>query len=288
MLPSFAIAPVRAPLASSRWLTCPRPDPRAPLRLWCVPFAGGGGAVWHAWAAALAGLVEIVGVRPPGRDNRLAEAPLVRLWDYVTSLVEHLAPYAHEEYALCGHSLGALVAFELVRVLRARGLGLPRAMIVCAARAPHHPPDRPLLHPLPKETFVAEIERRYGAIPAEIRGNSEFLDLVLPPLRADLEMYETYRYASAPPLGVPILALGGAGDATVSPAQLRAWRAHTSAGFHAEILPGGHFFPQDDVPLTTDRVRGFLGRFVAGRIEPPELPLLASARPPGAHPVGRR
>ncbi len=264
----FDIVPVRTPLASTRWLTCPRSDPSAPLRLWCVPFAGGGAAVWHPWAAALAGLAEIVAVRAPGRENRLAEPLLTRLEPYVAAFVEQLAPYANETYALCGHSLGALMVFEAVRALRRRGLGLPRAIIVCAARAPHHPPDRPFVHPMPRPEFLAEVQRRYGPIPPEIRNDPDILDLLMPVLCADLEMYETYAHTAAAPLNLPLLALGGEDDAIVSRTQIFDWRAHTTGEFAAEILPGGHFFPQDEIQLTTERVRAFLGRQLAQTFDP--------------------
>src|SRR5206468_8101553 len=107
---------------------------------------------------------------------------------------------------------------------------------------------------------------RYGAIPAEIRDHPEFLELLLPALRADLEMYETYEHAFAAPLEVPVLALGGESDAIVSTAQVLDWRAHTNGEFEAEILPGGHFFPQDNLGPTTRRVRAFLSRFVRGHV----------------------
>lgn len=256
----FDLAPVRTPLAASRWLTCPRPDSSAPLRLWCVPFAGGGAAVWHPWAAALTGIAEIVAIRAPGRENRFAEPLLNRLGDYVAGFVDQLAPYANEDYALCGHSLGALVVFETVRTLRRRGLGLPRALVVCAARAPHHLPDQPLLHPMARPEFLAEVERRYGPIPPEIRNDPEILDLLLPVLRADLEMYETYQHSTAAPLDLPILALGGETDAIVSRAQVLDWQAHTTAECTAEIMPGGHFFPQENLRPTTQLVRTFLAR----------------------------
>jgi surfactin synthase thioesterase subunit len=115
---------------------------------------------------------------------------------------------------------------------------------------------------LPRQEFLAEVERRYGPIPPEIRNAPEFLDLLLPVLRADLQMYETYQHVAAAPLDVPVLALGGNTDAIVSRAQVLDWRAYTRGEFVAEILPGGHFFPQDDVRLTTERVRTFLGRHV--------------------------
>lgn len=261
--PCFVAAPTSTMnhvLASSRWLTCPRPDPRARLRLWCVPFAGGGAAVWQPWALAMAGLAEIVAVRAPGREDRFEEPPLVRLTDLVGAVVENLSPYLLTNYVLCGISLGALVVFEVARALRARGLPAPRALVVCAARAPHYGPDRPLMHPLPQREFVAEVERRYGPMPPEIRDTPEILDLVLPTLRADITMYETYVHADEPPLAVPILALGGRADGTVSSTQLHDWREHTTAPCEVDLLPGGHFFAQDNFPMTSARVRAFLGR----------------------------
>ncbi len=263
MLGSFEMAPVRAALPPSKWLMCPRLNPQAPLRLWCVPFAGGGAAVWHPWAAPLAKLAEIVAVRLPGRENRLSEAPLTRLLQIIPLLVELIAPFATEDYALCGHSLGGLVAFELSRALRAAGLRPPQALIVSGARAPHHAPDLPLLHPLPQREFLAEVQRRYGAIPPEIRDHPEFLDLLLPVLRADLEVYETYRYVPAATLDVPLLALGGDSDAIVTRAQVEDWRAYTTGPFETTQLSGGHFFPQENLKATTDRVSQFLSGIVS-------------------------
>lgn len=242
---------------------CPRPEASAPLRLWCLPFAGGGAAVWHPWAAPLAGVAEIVAVRPPGRENRVNETAFVRLPDLISPLLDLIAPFAHEDYALCGHSLGGLIAFELARALRSRGLGAPRALIVSGTRAPHHVPDEPLLHRLPRTEFIAAVERRYGAIPPELRDSAEVMDLLLPVLRADLESYETYTYLPGAPLTLPILALGGADDANVSEAQLLDWRTYTTGAFEAAMLTGGHFFPQEHLALTVERVRTFLVRCVA-------------------------
>lgn len=287
MIGSFEIAPMRTPLPSTRWLTCPRPAPSAPLRLWCLPFAGGGAAVWHPWAALLAGTAEIVALRPPGRENRLSETPFARLREMIPALVEQLAPFAHEDYALCGHSLGGLVAFELAHALRARGLGSPRALIVCGVRAPHHAPDEPWLHGLPRDPFIAQVERRYGPIPPEIRARPEILDLLLPVLRADLEVYETYRYAASAPLPIPLLALGGQDDGNVSPAQLLDWRSYTTGRFETALLEGGHFFPQENLRPTVDRVRSFLEACLGPGDLAPKSSAATSARaaetPSGQH-----
>jgi surfactin synthase thioesterase subunit len=238
----------------------PRSDAAAPFRMWCLPFAGGGAAVWHPWAGRLAGLAEIVALRLPGRESRLSEECFRQLSSVIPLLADLLTPFTKEDYVLCGHSLGGLVAFELCRAIRARSLPLPAALIVSGVRAPHHPPDRPLLHGLPARDFIAEVERRYGIIPPEIRNHPEFLELLLPVLRADLEMYETYRYAPAAPLDLPILALGGSRDHMVTESQVLDWRACTTGTFEAEMISGGHFFLQENLEATTERVRRFLLR----------------------------
>lgn len=250
----------------SRWITCPRPEPAARVRLWCLPFAGGGAAIWRPWALALAGFAELFAIRAPGREDRFAEPPMARWSELVAAIVENMAPYLNENYVLCGVSLGGLLAFEIARTLRARGLPMPRALVICATRAPHHPADRPLLHLLPDRELVAEVERRYGAIPPEVRDDPEVLALVLPVLRADLAVYETYAYAEAAPLDLPILALAGRHDRTVSPAQVRDWHAYTTAEAETDVLPGGHFFATENAGPTASRVRSFLGRLPELRV----------------------
>lgn len=262
MLIPFDITPVRAPLPVNKWLMCPVPDPTAPLRLWCVPFAGGGAAMWHPWGARLAGVAEVIALRLPGRENRLSEPTFRRLFALIPILVDLIAPFAVEDYALCGHSLGGLVVFQLAHALRARGLRMPLALIVSGTRAPHHPPDLPLLHAMPHREFIGHVEARYGAIPPEIRDHPEVVELLLPVLRADLEIYETYRHVPAKPLDVPILALGGEHDAIVKRSEVIEWARYTNGPFEAEILPGGHFFIQENVGPATERVRQFLRRAV--------------------------
>ncbi len=246
------------PSRASLWWHLPRPDAAAPLRLWCFPFAGGGAAVWHAMAGALAGGAEVRAARLPGRETRHAEAPCPRLADLVAALSADIAAEAHQPYALWGHSFGALLAFEVTRCLRALRAPAPAALIVSGARAPHLPPPQPLLHPMNPRDFVAELERRYGAIPDEIRAHPEFVALLLPPLRADMEAYETHRVLPAPPLAVPVLALGGEQDRMVSRADVLAWRAHTADIFEADFFSGGHFFPQEQLADVARRVRRFL------------------------------
>ena len=246
------------PPLSGTWVSCVRPDPTAPLRLWCLPFAGGGTSAWNAWAAPLAGTAEVAGLRPPGRESRLRE-PAARSWRaIVDDLLPRLEPHLSRRYALAGHSLGALLAFELARGIRARGWPAPAALVVTGARAPDQPRREPDLHALPDAEFIAELDRRYQGIPPAVRAEPELLALLLPVMRADLEVFETYAFEPGPPLGMPLLALGGRDDPHVASAELEAWRSHTTGAAAAELVPGGHFFVQSVLPAASARVRRFL------------------------------
>jgi medium-chain acyl-[acyl-carrier-protein] hydrolase len=252
-LPSF---PARVP--SNPWWYCPRPDDTAPLRLWCFPFVGGGAAVWHPWAGGLTGVAEVRAVRLPGRETRLHEPLFRRSEDLVAALAAQIAPHTGRPYAFCGHSLGAIIGFEVTRRLRALGTPLPRMLVVSGSRAPHRPRPESPLHPLDDPEFVAQLDARYGGIPPELLAQPDVLALLLPATRADLEVYETYTYRAAPPLDVPVLALGGEADQAVSRDDVLGWREHTRARFEADFFPGGHFFQQQDVATVAGRVRRFL------------------------------
>lgn len=230
----------------------------APLRLWCLPFAGGGAAAWHPWAAKLAGTAEIVAIRLPGRENRLHEKPFQDAAPLIDAIAAEIAPYAHEPYVLCGHSLGGLLAFEVARRLQAQFLPPPRGLIVSGVRAAHLPRREPDLRHLPDDAFIAQVDVRYGGIPPAIREDREFLALMLPTLRADITVYETYRFAPGDPLSAPLLALGGDADATTTRDELLAWQHHSSRPFESEIFAGGHFYLQPQLGPVTRRVATFL------------------------------
>lgn len=250
------------PLAPSRWLSRPRPNPTAPLRLWCFPYAGAGAAAWHPWSAPLSGAAEVIAIRLPGRESRLAEPTATRIGPLADAIAAEIAPYSHEPYALCGHSLGALLAYETARRLRTAGRPGPAAFVASGARAPHCPRTEPDLHGLPDDRFIDEVDRRYQGIPKELLANREFLELFLPALRGDLAVFETYQHLPAEPLGAPLLALGGTEDPRVTREQTLAWKDHSTGAFDAVFFPGGHFFTQTQVEAVTGRVAAFLRQSV--------------------------
>jgi len=221
------------------------PRPRAPrpsVRLACVPYAGGGASAFRAWSELLPDEVEVVPVQLPGRENRLREPPFEILSELVAALAAALeADYDGTPIAFFGHSMGALVSYEVARLLRRRGKLQPICLFVSGHRAPHLSRSGREIHELPDADLVAELSR-YGGIPGQVLAQPEFLRLLLPALRADLRMSGTYTYADDAPLGCPISALAGVSDPLMTAAEVQAWRRHTSADFRLHMIPGDHFF----------------------------------------------
>jgi len=231
----------QVPDAAARWVSFPTRLPDAAVRLFCLPHAGGGATVFQSWPAALAG-IEIAAIRLPGREGRFREAPIERVDPLVEAIAAGIAPPLDRPYALYGHSVGALIAFELARRLRRDGLRQPDRLIVAGCDAPHRQHGEPLFE-LPDEQFVARL-RALGGMSAELLELPELIELLLPQLRADVALGDTYVYRPGPPLDSPIRAFYGDRDEATSPELVAAWEDQTSAGFVMRALPGGHFFPQ--------------------------------------------
>ncbi|MFB6887821.1 thioesterase II family protein [Kitasatospora sp. NPDC056327] len=255
--PSPAVASVPA---DPVWVLRPEPRDRAALRLLCVPYAGGGTAVYHAWAAGLPDWIDVWLVRLPGREVRLRERPRTDLLELVRELAAALAPALDRPFALFGHSLGALISFELARELRAR-YGLEAAHLTVSARtAPEVPQPGRMSRLLSDEEFLEVLDRRFGAVPPELRTDPEMRALYLPMLRGDITMLETYRYRPAAPLCCPITALAGSADDEATPSDLLAWGRHGTGGFDHVVHEGGHFFLRPHREAVLARLEGDLAR----------------------------
>lgn len=180
-------------------------------------------------------------MQPPGRENRLLEKPLRAVSDLVPRLVDTVQLLLELPHAWFGHSLGALVAFEACRELRRRGMPAPVRLAVSGPPAPHLPRCHTPVHDAPTANLVTRLRELKGT-PRALLDDAETLAALLPLLRADLEMSETYQWRPGPPLDYPISVFGGRRDQFASPAELHAWRRHTTKGCIVRVLPGGHFF----------------------------------------------
>ncbi len=238
---------------SSLWLPGWQQKPKADLRVFCFPYAGAGASLFRSLSEQAPACIEICPVQLPGRENRFAEAPFFSLEVLVATLSHIMLPYLERPYVFFGHSMGALISFELACALRRKGhTPGPERLYISGHRAPHLPQPQPLLHRLADPQLIEALRSLHGT-PEEILNNTELLRLLLPLLRADLAMCETYHYQPEPPLSSPISAFGGLQDQSVPRESLLAWREHTSSSFQVRFFPGDHFFfhTEQEALLTT-------------------------------------
>lgn len=225
------------------WLPFGEPPVTSP-RLFCLPNAGAGAASFAPWRRLADTALVVCPVQPPGRAERFREAPHTSVDALVDDLADALADQFTGAYALYGHSVGALVVFELVRRLRQRGRPLPVHLFVSGRAAPHLPDTRKALRDLPRDELIAEVAQM-GGTPPEILRERSLMESLLPLLRADFAVNETYGYRPEPPLELPLTVFGGQRDPRAEESELLAWKVHTSGPFEIQMFPGGHFFVHD-------------------------------------------
>ena len=250
-------------MRTSAWLRPQRAGGR--LRLFCLPYAGTGAAVFAGWQAQLPSWLTLVSVMLPGRESRIDEPAFSKVEDLVSPLADAVAPFVGEPYALLGCSMGALIAFELAHELAGRGLPEPTHLIGVSAAPPHRVPRRPPIAHLGDAELLAAIQARYGSITDDIIAAVEVHALIVPPLRADLTMFEQYAFpVGRTPLSCPVTAITGAND-TLAPHQLLpGWGELTVGPFTPIVVPGGHFVARE----SSDRI---IGPLLNGLLMPSRL-----------------
>lgn len=234
------------------WIESPRRNPRAECRLYCLPYAGGSGAIFRTWQKSLPETIEVVPLHLPGRGRRMKEPPLRNLMQMARTVVDDLLPvFRQKPFAFYGHSMGATISYEVARILRDERGPQPLALIVTGRQAPHLPDTFEPTYQLPQEEFVAQL-RRLNGTPQAILDSAELMELMIPVLRSDFEAIETYVYQPAPPLDCPIFAFGGDQDADIKKEDIEAWGQHTKGEFKAKMFSGDHFFlhPQEQALLS--------------------------------------
>jgi medium-chain acyl-[acyl-carrier-protein] hydrolase len=210
------------------------------LRLFCFPFAGGTAAGYRDWAFAFPASVQVLGVELPGRATRSMERPFVELKQLLGPLTNAIKPLLDRPFAFFGHSMGATIAFELVRHLRRVHRLSPQVLFVSARRAPQIPVEQ-VVYNLSESEFKAMI-RRFEGTPAEVLEHLELMEVLIPLLRADFQLTQTYMYTVDDPLECPIRAYAGLQDREETGELMLPWRQQTSSDFGLRILPGNHFF----------------------------------------------
>lgn len=212
--------------------------------LLCLPYAGGGSAMYRHWPTAMPDDVTVVALRLPGREHRLREPPFRAMSPLVQALWAELGPLLDgHSYALFGHSMGTAIAWQLTQTAERAGHP-PFHLFVSGRRPPGAPAPHPPMFALPEATLISEIEARYGPLPPALKARPAMLRAFLPTLRADMQVIDTWR-PDPTPIHVPLTAYGGVDDPTLSPEILQGWELATSASAAVYLSPGGHFHARD-------------------------------------------
>lgn len=237
------MTPVDGSRTAEDWFAIRDQRPQAPVRLYCLPYAGGSAALFGSWGAALGERIEVCALMLPGRAGRIAERPRVD----PAEIARAVAGSADRPFALYGHSMGGDLAFEVARELRATGGAQPSHLFVGGCRPPDAPRSGDTYHgvsELDDASLVAKLAEN-GGLSDEVLAEPELIELLLPVFRTDFGWLDAYTYRAQPPLDVAVTAFAGAADQSAPPHVMDGWRKHTTADFALHVLDGGHLFLED-------------------------------------------
>jgi surfactin synthase thioesterase subunit len=235
------------------WLNW-RAAPRAPFRLVCFPHAGAAASMFREWDRRLGPHIDVLAAQLPGRENRIAEPAFDSLEPLVDAVLDGLLVHLDRPYAVFGHSMGALLGYALTRRLADTGGPRPEVLFVSGYPAPHLPTgDDDDVHRLDDDALVARM-RDYAGTPPEVLDDPELARMLLPTIRADFEVCETYTHVAGPPLPIDIVAFAGRADAEAPPESMVRWFELGSAAFALHCVDGGHFFLEQSLGTVLDLV----------------------------------
>ena len=225
------------------WFPYAKQRPSGKVRLVCFPYAGGGAGLYRTWSEQLPPYIEVFAVQLPGRETRTRETPFTRMPELIDAVAPVVRALTDRPFAFFGHSMGAMIIWELACEMKRRYGREPIHLFVSGRRAPQVAETSPPIHALPEAEFINELIR-YNGIPKEAAEHVELMELKKPLLRADFELCETYRYQPGFRANCPITAFGGLEDPDETKELIENWRERTTRFCKVQMLPGDHFFLQ--------------------------------------------
>jgi medium-chain acyl-[acyl-carrier-protein] hydrolase len=243
--------------STTPWLSSFAAKSNPKVRLFCFPYAGGSGLLFRAWASLLPPYVEVIGISTPGKGSLIFETPCKTVSEIVERLLQDMLPLMEEKpFYFFGHSNGALISFELCNVLKARCKPQPEHLFLSASPAPWSRTFEKRYSEMSDEE-LKETLRDLNGTPPEVLEHRELLDLVLPGLRADFALSESYTYAHDHSLTIPTTLFRGEED-EVTESQILAWGEHITSIARVVSIAGGHFFIHSHQELLVSIIRNQL------------------------------
>lgn len=248
-------------MRDSKLLLFPQKIQNPKLRLFCFPFAGGSASTYFPWTEHFSQEIELVFIQLPGRGSRMLEPAHEDMTSLVDELLSCKEQITKVPYLFFGHSLGSRIALELSIQLKQANLALPEYLIASGSRAPHLKSNLAPIYDLPEREFVMELKRLNGT-PTEVLENEELMALIMPLLRADFKIADTYQSKQIK-MPFPILALHGTDDVDVTLEQVNAWQALSSKELTRAELPGDHFFVHSQYKGVIQHIKGVIDDLLA-------------------------
>lgn len=229
------------PQFQSSWLSIFKPNPQAKLRLICIPYAGGSSRSFWNWPQGLSNDVELVALQAPGRLSRLQEEPFNDMELLVDDLMQVLPSILDKPYIILGHSLGSRIGFEVMLRCHSQGLRLPEHFIASGSRGPHMPCLEEQSYHLPDDQFIVKLREMEGT-PEELLNSTELMALLLPMIKSDFQIAETYLFNGNVSFDIPLSVFGGRDDDKADLEALESWQQHFAQPGDISLFSGGHFF----------------------------------------------
>jgi medium-chain acyl-[acyl-carrier-protein] hydrolase len=223
----------------------------------CFHPAGGSASQFRTWSEHFSNEISIIALQLPGREDRFNEEKITEFSSIIPILLKEIKPHLTLPYVIVGHSLGALIGFELIRNLQIQRYPLPKILVVAAKEPPH-------LHHIPSRSNIIDdkwlVERlkSYNAVPSYLFQFEEFSKIFLPYIRNDFLLLSSYLYSASPKLRVPVLALYGTEDKTVSLNKINSWGDLTEDTFQLKRFKGGYFFIKEEEKKVLEHLSSFL------------------------------
>lgn len=242
------------------WLQCYHRSPDGGVRLLYFPHAGGSASFCFPISRVLSPSIEVLALQYPGRQNRRPERCMQNISQFVDAIIAALEEVDDRPLAFFGHSMGAILAFEVALRFQRCGRTMPVRLFASGRRAPSTTRYEKV-HLSDNDELIAEL-RRLAGTDKRVLGDEELIRMILPAMRADYKAIETYEWIPGPPIDCPITVLVGNNDPKTTVDEARAWKKHTTRDFTMHVYPGGHFYLGSDGLRVVNVIREYLEAYL--------------------------